>query len=124
MEDGTITYRDLYIQVRRMNLKHPHIFLALALPHLSISSAESFGVSIFYVSCFIWHYPRHTFVIMYAACKVYKDKITKSIKMWWHRMNTYSPYAQEVARRYRATMERSQSMESHDHSDDELVHNI
>ena len=61
---------------------------------------------------------------MYAAGKVYKDKITKSIKMWWHRMNTYSPYAQEVARRYRATMERSQSMESHDHSDDESVHNI
>ena len=124
MEDGRITYRDLYIQVRRMNLKHPHIFLALALPHLSISSAESFGVSIFYVSCFIWHYPRHTFVIMYAAGKVYKDKITKSIKMWWYRMNTYSPYAQEVARRYRAPMKRSQSMESHDHSDDESVHNI
>ena len=53
MDDGTITYRDLYIQLRRMNLKHPHIFLSLALPHLSISSIKDFGVSIFYVSCFI-----------------------------------------------------------------------
>ena len=124
MEDGRITFRDLYIQVRRMNLKHPHIFLSLALPHLSMSSIKAFGVSIFYVSCFIWHYPRHTFAIIYAAGKVYKDKMTKSIKMWWDKMNTYSPYAQEVVRRYRATMERCQSMESHDASDDESAHNI
>ena len=47
MEDGIITYRDLYIQVRRMNLKHPHIFLALALPHLSVSSMKALGVSFF-----------------------------------------------------------------------------
>ena len=70
MDDGRITYRDLYIQVRRMNLKHPHIFLTLALPHLSMSSIKAFGVSFFYVSCFICHYPRHTFAIIYAAGKV------------------------------------------------------
>ena len=46
MEDGRITYRDLYIQVRRMNLKHAHIFLALA-PHLSVSSIKALGVSFF-----------------------------------------------------------------------------
>ena len=39
-------------------------------------------------------------------------------------MNTYSPYVQEVIIRYRATMERCQSMESHDASDDEFAHNI
>ena len=39
-------------------------------------------------------------------------------------MNTYSPYAQEVVRRYRATMERCQSMESRVASDDESAHNI
>ena len=84
---------------------------------------KAFGVSIFYVLCFIWHYPRHTIGIIYAAGKVYKDKMIKSIKMWWQRMNTYSPYAQEVIR-YRATMERCQSTESHDASDNESAHNI
>ena len=70
------------------------------------------------------HYPRYTFAIIYAAGKVYKDKMTKSVKMWWHRINTYSLYAQEVVRRYRATMERCQSMESHVASDHESPHNI
>ena len=111
-EDGTITYRDLYIQVKRMKLKHPHIFLSLALPHLSIYTFKTFRVSIYYVSCFIWHYPSHTFGIIYAAGKVYKDKQIKSIKMWWQRMKTYSPYAQVVTRRYRTSMQRCQSVEA------------
>ena len=89
-----------------------------------MTSIKAFGVSIFYVSCFIWHYPRHNFAIIYAAGKVYKDKMVKSVKMWWQRMKTYSPYTQEVVRRYRATIERYQSMESHDASDDESAHNI
>ena len=67
-----------------------------------------------------------TYLIIYAAGKVYIDKIVKSIKMWWQRMNTYSPYAQEVVRRYTATIERCQSTESHDesHDDDDTAHNI
>ena len=75
MDDDRITYSDLYIQVRRMNLKHTHIFLSLALPHLSISSIKAFGVSIFLCFMFHMHYPKHTFVIIYAAGKVYKDKM-------------------------------------------------
>ena len=46
-EYATITYRDLYIQVKRTKLKHPHVFLSLALRHLSISTFKAFGVSIF-----------------------------------------------------------------------------
>ena len=125
MENAEITYRDLYLQVKRMNLKHPHIFLTLALPHLNISSLKAFGVSIFYVSCFIWHYPRHTFAIIYAAGRIYKDKMIESIKIWWERMNTFSPYAQHVIARYRVEMERCQSEESQDaSSDDESSENI
>ena len=124
VEDCQITYRDLYIQVKRMNLKNPHIFLTLALPHLNINSFRAFRVSIFYVSCFIWHYPRHTFAIIYAAGRIYKEKMIKSTKMWWQRMNTFSPSAQQLITRYRLAMERSQSMEGKDASDEESYGNI
>ena len=115
-----ITYRDLYIQVKRMNLKHPHVFLTLALPHYDITSFTAFGISIFYVSCFLWHYPSHIFKILYAAGGIYKQKFFNSFKSWWEKMNTYSPHAQELIVRYRSNMERCQSMESHDEPDDKV----
>ena len=61
---------------------------------------------------------------IYAAGRIYKEKMIKSIKMWWQRMNTFSLSAQQLITRYRLAMERSQSMEGKDASDEESYGNI
>ena len=100
MEKPEITYRDLYIQIRNMKLQQPDRFLAMALPLFPIDSFKALRVNLFYVSCFIWHYPRYTIPIFIITMNVFKNKILNTFYQWKRRLDIYSPQAQQARQRF------------------------
>ena len=98
MEKPEITYRDLYIQIRNMKLQDK--FLAIALPLFPINSFKALRVNLFYVGCFIWHYPASFIPIIIISLKVFKNKIVNGIYEWKRRLDIYSPQAQEARHKF------------------------
>ena len=106
MEKPEITYRDLYIQIRNMKLQHPDKFLAIALPLFPINSFKALRVNLFYVGCFIWHYPASFIPIIIISLKVFKNKIVNGIYEWKRRLDIYSPQAQEARHKFQQAYDR------------------
>ena len=106
METPEITYRDLYIQIRNMKLQHPDRFLAIALPLFPINSFKALRINLFYVGCFIWHYPAHFIPIIIISLKVFKNKILNRIYEWKRRLDIYSPQAQEARHKFQQAYDR------------------
>ena len=106
MEKPEITYRDLYIQIRNMKLQHPDKFLAIALPLFPINSFKALRVNLFYVGCFIWHYPVSFIPIIIISLKVFKNKIVNGIYEWKRRLDIYSPQAQEARHKFQQAYDR------------------
>ena len=100
MPESNVTLWDIYLQVKRMKLSNPANFLNMALSHFRIGTLSAFGFSLFYVTCFLWHYPSSSLSIIYAAIKVYKNKIINSLEEWKRRINTYSSQAQRARERF------------------------
>ena len=100
MSQSSVTLWDIYLQFKRMRLNNPANFLNMALSHTRIGSMSALGFSIFYISCFIWHYPSSSVSIIYAAFNVYKNKIFNSLEEWKTRNNTYFPQAQRARERF------------------------
>ena len=96
MSQSGITLRNLFLQVGDMNLQHPDYFLEMALNTFQIKNCTCLGVSLFYVSCFIWHCPSYTHRILLTAFRAYKSKLIKSYLGWRKRMKTYSTQAQQM----------------------------
>ena len=101
MPESSVTLWDIYIylQVKRMKLSNPANFFKMALSHFRIGTLSVFGFSLFCVTCFLWHYPSSSLSIIYAAIRVYKNKIINSLEEW-RRINTYSPQAQRARERF------------------------
>ena len=100
MEKREITYQDLYIQIHNMKLQHPDKFLAMALPLFPINSFKALRVNLFYVGCFIWHYPAYFIPIVIITLKVFKNKLGNGFSEWKRRLDIYSPQAQEARDRF------------------------
>ena len=124
MSQSGITLRDLFIQVGDMNLQHPDYFLEMALNTFQIKNCTCLGVSLFYISCFIWHYPSYTHRILLTAFRAYKNKLIKSYLGWRKRMKTYSTQAQQM-RRMDMEMDMEINMEINDSdSEYEGIHSV
>ena len=100
MTESSITLWDIYLQVKKMKLNNPAIFLNMALSHFRIGTLSALGFSLFYVSCFVWHYPSSSLSIIYTAIRIYKNKIINSLEEWKRRINTYSPQAQRAREQF------------------------
>ena len=135
MSQSGITLRDLFLQVLDMNLQHPDCFLEMALNAFQIKNCTCLGVSLFYVSCFIWHYPSYTHRILLTAFRAYNNKLIKSYLGWRKRMKTYSTQAQQMRRiminrmvsgqRMRRQGMRQMGMEiNNSDSEDEGIHSV
>ena len=59
---GTITLWDLYLQVKNFQLKKPADFMMLVLKDFPITCPGRFGISVYYMTLFYWHYPLHFFL--------------------------------------------------------------
>ena len=106
MEKPEVTYRDLYIQIRNMKLQQPDRFLAMALPLFSIDSFKAFRVNLFYVTCFMWHYPKFIIPIFIITMKVFKNKMINNFYLWKRRLDIYSPQDQEARDRFQQAYDR------------------
>ena len=90
---------DIYLHVKKMNLKSPDIFLTLVLKEFEIINFGRFFICVFYVTCFLWHYPSHSFSILKAVCNVIYFKIRNifnRFNRWMESWHTYSPYAERL----------------------------
>ena len=77
-----------------MKLKQPDKFLAMALPLFPFDSFKALRVSLFYVGCFVFHYPEYSIPILIITLKVYRNKMLNAL--YQERLDIYSPQAQEA----------------------------
>ena len=87
---------DIYLHVKKMNLKSPDVFITLVLKEFEIINYGRFFMFVFYVTCFLWHYPSHSFSILKAVCNVIYFKIRNIFNRWMESWHTYSPYVERM----------------------------
>ena len=90
---GTITLWDLYLQVKNFQLKKPADFMMLVLKDFPINCPGRFGITVYYMTLFYWHYPFHFFSLLSASFQIFTYKISGTYRHWKNRMNTFSPMA-------------------------------
>ena len=99
MESSRVNTYDIYLHVKKMNLKSPDVFLTLVLKEFEITNTGRFFMSLIYITCFLWHYPCHSVSIMRSVCPVISFKIRNSFNRWKESWNTYSTYADSLRSR-------------------------
>ena len=90
---GTITLWDLYLQVKKFQLKNPAEFMMLVLKNFPINGPGRFGISVYYMALFYWHYPFHFFSLLSASFQIWIHKASGIYNHWKNKMNTFSPMA-------------------------------
>ena len=94
--ESRVDIYDIYLHVKKMRLKSPDVFLTLVLKEFEITNLGRFFMSIFYVTCFLWHYPSHGISILRAIYHVFSFKVRNLYNIWNESWSTYSPYAQNL----------------------------
>ena len=88
---GTIRLWDLYLQVKNFQLNKPAEFMMLVLKDFPISCPRRFGISLYYMALFYWHYPFQFFSLLSASFQICTYKISGTYRRWKNRMNTFLP---------------------------------
>ena len=65
-----------------MRLKSPNVFLTLVLKEFEITNLGRFFMAIFYINCFLWHYPSHGISILRAIYHVFSFKLRNLYNIW------------------------------------------
>ena len=87
---------DIYLHVKKMNLKSPDVFLTLVLREFKVINLGRFFMCLFYITCFLWHYPSHSVSILKAVRNVFYFKMKNFLNRWKESWLTYSPYADKM----------------------------
>ena len=86
MSKSSVTLWDIYLQVNWMKLNNPAKFFKYGF--VTFSHRKYVCIWIFYISCFLWHYPSSSISIIYAAFTAYENKIINSLEEWKRMINT------------------------------------
>ena len=90
---------DIYLHVKKMNLKSLDVFLTVVLKHFELTNLGRFFMATFYIICFLWHYPYHSISIIKAVFHVFAFKIRNNFNRWKASWNTYSSGAKRLRSR-------------------------
>ena len=82
--------------MKKMNLKSPDVFLTLVLKEFEITNFGRFFMCLFYITCYLWHYPCHSVSILKAVCHVTSFKIRNFFNRRKESWCTYSTYAETL----------------------------
>ena len=80
--ESRVNIYDIYLHVKKIKLKSPDVFLTLVLKEFEITNLRRLFMTLFYITCFLWHYPCNSVSILRAIFHVIAFKIRNLYNRW------------------------------------------
>ena len=97
--ESRVNMYDIYLHLKKMKPKSPDVFLTLVLKEFEITNLGRFVMTLFYITCFMWHYPCNSVSILRAFFHVIAFKIRNICNRRKESWTTYSTYAERLRNR-------------------------